>query len=404
MKTIGYFVPYFPTLSETFILREYLMLQRLGCPLAAAAYRPALEEQAQPQAAAAGRAFFYLRHRPPALTKLAALSGWLCHPRAMAGVPPELRAEVCDLMGYWRARNVGHVHVHFGNAGAEVPLAAARALGLPASLSLHAQDIFLTPAAELRRRLEQVIFAVTCTRFNADFLKQLAPAARIESLYHGLESPRPDTPPLFVFDTPPPPVRRETGLILAVGRLVANKGVDTLLRALALIPAATRAVIVGDGPERGPLETLARDLNLSDRVTFTGALPLTAIREWQLRATILAAPCRILPNADSDGIPNVIIEAMATGLPVIATPIRALGELIRDGGNGLLVPPDDEGALARAIAGLLADPARQATLAAGGRATVRDDFDLETNTARLLAWWADPARVENSCSAPAGEV
>jgi len=386
VTVLGYFIPQFPTLSETFILREYLMLGRLQVGLAPAAYQPTLEAQVQPAAARVARDFHYLRWQSPLNHGWTTLRRALVQPEALPRVPADRRGEVCLLAAHWQRRGVTHVHAQFGNAAADVPLHAAQLLGVPASLTLHAQDIFLSPPDELRRRLGMVRFATTCTQFNVDYLRRIAPEARIELLPYGLEAAEPGAEPLLAFDQPLPAVQRDAALVLAVGRLVANKGVDTLLRALALLPATTHAVIVGDGPERAALTALADELGLAGRVIFTGALPLAEIRAWYRRAGIFAAPCRVLPNTDSDGFPNVIIEALASEVPVVTTPIRGFGEYLRDGDNAVLIPPDDPAALARALAALQADPDRRASLAAAARQTVRTHFDLRTNTARLLAW------------------
>lgn len=343
--SIGFFIPAFPKLSETFILREYLELQRQGVALVPAAYQPAIEDAAQPEAQAAAADFCYLRQ--------------------------QRGDEVLLLAEHWRARGVTHAHIHFGNAGADVPLAAAATLGISASLSLHAQDIYLSPDIDLRRRLQQCAFSVTCTAFNrAELLRRTGVAEeKVRLLYHGVDLPE--------------PAQRTPGMpVVAVGRLVASKGFDLLVRALVELPDL-RGVIIGEGPEGAVLRQLAAACGVSDRMTFAGAQPFTRVRDEFAGALAAVVPSRVLADGDSDGIPNVLLEALAHGVPVVASGIRSIREAIRDGENGLLVPENDAAALAAALRRLAEEDGLAARLADGGRETVRRQFSLTGNVAQL---------------------
>ncbi len=344
---IGFFIPAFPKLSETFILREYRELQRQGMALVPAAYQPAIEDAVQPEAAAAAGDFFYLRQ--------------------------QRGDEVLLLAEHWRARGVTHAHIHFGNAGADVPLAAAAALGISVSLSLHAQDIYLSPDDDLRRRLQQCAFSVTCTAFNRyELLRRTGVAEeKVRLLYHGVEEPEGCT-------------RTPGDTVVAVGRLVASKGFDLLVRALAELPEL-RGVIIGDGPEGAALRQLAVKCGVAGRVTFAGAQPFARVREEFTRACAAVVPSRVLADGDSDGIPNVLLEAMAHGVPVVASGIRSIREAVGDGENGLLVPENAAPALATALRRLAEEDGLAARLADGGRTTVRRQFSLSGNVAHLRA-------------------
>lgn len=379
MLKLGYFVPHFPKLSETFILREYLMLRELGAELVPAALRPAVEAQVQPGAEQIERECFYLHHRPRSRQWLNQVAAKLRNRSAYGKIPAAIRGEACDLAAYWRQAQVRHIHIHFCYAMTDIPLMAAQLLGVNCSLSLHAQDLYLSPDADLQRRLRQTSFAVTCTEFNRNEIIRRCPdlaPGRIRHLYHGVEEMRGSghqapggAPPTF----------------LAVGRLVENKGFDLLLRALARQPSF-RAVIIGEGQCREEWEALAGAVGVAGRVDFLGALPTTAVQDWLAKVVALVAPCRVLANGDSDGIPNVILEALAAGTPVITTGIRSLKEIMRHGENGLVVPAEDDAALAAAMAGIAADEALRTRLTAGGRETVRQSFDLRRNVGQLLAW------------------
>ena len=142
-------------------------------------------------------------------------------------------------------------------------------------------------------------------------------------------------------------------------------------------------MIVGDGPERSTLEGLVHRLGLDGRVRLERARPQPEILDEYARAEIVALAPRVMADGDRDGIPNVILEAMAAGVPVVTTAVSALPEVITDDGTGLLVPPDDPDALAGALQGLLEDPARRERLGAAGREHVAAAFELGRAVAPL---------------------
>jgi glycosyltransferase involved in cell wall biosynthesis len=144
--------------------------------------------------------------------------------------------------------------------------------------------------------------------------------------------------------------------VLFVGNLVAVKGVDVLLKAWSRLAAAgvlgseDRLAIVGDGPERGRLQAQAEALGLGPRVAFAGAVAFAEVPRWMAASDVLCLPSR------SEGTPNVVVEALASGVPVVATRVGGVPELVRQGENGLLVPPEDAPALAEALASALVRP------------------------------------------------
>jgi len=375
--SIGFFVPYFPKLSETFILREYLMLRELGLRLVPTAYRPAIETNQQPMAETVLEECFYLDHQLPGAKEFS----WQCARfpgSSLDGISETVQSSIVALARYWQGCGVRHAHIHFGNEAAEIPLAAARLLGITCSLSLHAQDIYITPDEELERRLRQAVFAVTCTSFNRDELLRRCPDIspdRVRLQYHGVEVATRDEGRGV----------RDEKTFLAVARMVENKGFDVLLRAMVYLPEA-KAILIGDGPLRMAWEQLAVELGITERVTFTGARNLDVIEGYYRTVTAVVVPCRVLPDGDSDGIPNVLLEAMAAGVPVVTTDIRSLAEVMHDGDNGLVVVPNDARQLADAMRRLLHEPELRQRLIAGGRNTVERMFDLRRNMTELASW------------------
>jgi glycosyltransferase involved in cell wall biosynthesis len=172
------------------------------------------------------------------------------------------------------------------------------------------------------------------------------------------------------------PRRPAPGQLLYVGRLADKKGVDVLLQALAQVPDAHLSVL-GDGPDRAALQTLAARLHLDDRVTFAGRQPKAAVLQHLATATAVVIPSRVGSDGDQEGTPVVLMESMAAGVPVVASDLGGLGECVEDGRTGLLVPPGDVGALAEALQAVitgrvdLAEMGAQAAAEAAARLDIR---------------------------------
>ena len=274
-------------------------------------------------------------------------------------------------------RDVTWLHAHFLHTPASVTRYAATLLGLPWSGSAHAKDIWTTPEWEKREKLAACEWLVTCTATNRDHLAALAPAGRVELVYHGLDLQR----------FPPAPRRVPGGAvtILSVCRLVEKKGVDVLLDALARLPRRLdwRFVHVGGGPLADTMKRRARALGIADRVTWRGALTQEQVLQEYRAADIFALASRIARDGDRDGLPNVLAEAQSQGLPCVATRVAAIPELLRDGASAHLVEEGDHAAFAAALESLITQPARGRALGAAGEARVRAEFSLAANFERL---------------------
>ena len=400
----AYLLKRFPRLSETFVLNEMLELQRQGVELRIYALMDPLEKQAHPEAARLRAHIVYLhdpRRRLRSWSRLlggAFLQG-VSHPLgalrvvwALCSVHRSLPSLRHAIEGLWLARDlrrngVDHLHAHFIHSPAAVAYLAFLAAGPPFSVTAHAKDLYTTLPRNLRIRARAARFVITCTRFNAahleGLLSQSLPGAPpkgngIHVLYHGtdLKRFRPDRSGV------------EADRILSVGRLVSKKGFEDLVDALALIDTKglrVRADVYGGGPLRDELEVRANRSGLEGRLIFHGArLQDEIIAAYRRAAVFVLAPV-VTGDGDRDGIPNVLVEAMASGVPVVATRISGIPELITDGIDGLLVREHDPAALAGAIERLLRDPGLAARLGRAGRVRVERDFDLVANTRRLRA-------------------
>lgn len=388
-----------PRLSETFVARELCALEARGLSFLLVSLRHPTDPARHPDHERLRAKVLYLPeylYREP-LRVLRALRA----ASAMPGLFRALRAFLADLLRDLtpnRVRRFGqalvlaaelpstvrHLHAHFLHTPCSVARYTALLTGRGYSISAHAKDIWTTPAHEKRRKLDEAVFAVTCTRTNLEHLRALAPRARIELLYHGVDvarfapPPRP-RPPRDGRD-PDDPVR-----ILSVARAIPKKGLDVLLDALARLPRdlAWRFDHLGAGPLARELRDRARALGLEERILWHGARPQARVLELLHAADLFCLPARIAADGDRDGLPNALLEAMATGLPVVATPISAIPEAVEDGENGVLVPPEDPDALARAIARLARDPELRARLGAQARRLVLARFSDESGFDRL---------------------
>jgi glycosyltransferase involved in cell wall biosynthesis len=284
-----------------------------------------------------------------------------------------------------RAPEVGHLHAHYAHGSTTVAWLAARITGLPFSFTAHAKDVYsddLNPAGLLRRKLLAARFAVTCTGEGGEHLRGIAPEARVHVVYHGLND---DIQELV--DSDGAAARANGALrLLGVGRLVEKKGFDTFVEACAALRrdgVRFEATIAGpDGPHGAAVRERILALGLDDAIDLAGPLSQRELFDEYRRAAALCLPCRIV-GQDRDGIPNVLVEAMACATPVVTTGISGIPELVSDGVDGLLVPPDDPEALAGAIRALDGDRGFAECLGAAARATVRDRFDGDRLAFRL---------------------
>jgi glycosyltransferase involved in cell wall biosynthesis len=391
---LAYLLKRFPRLSETFVLNEMLELQRQGVALRIYALMDPMESQVHPEAARLQTHVVYLHDRRRKLRSWFRLLGGallqaLSHPGgglrvawALCSVHRSLPSLRHAIEGLWLARDlrrhdVGQLHAHFIHSPAAVAYLAFLAGGPPFSVTAHAKDLYTTLPRNLRIRASAARFVITCTRFNAAYLTGIV-SKGTHVVYHGTDLQR----------FSPDRSHVEPHRILSVGRLVSKKGFKDLVDALALLQTKglrIRADIYGGGPLRHELEARARRLGLDGRLTFHGARMQDEILQAYRRATVFVLAPIVTDDGDRDGIPNVLVEAMASGVPVIATKISGIPELITDGIDGLLVSAHDPPALAGAIERVLSESELATQLGRAGRRRVEGDFDLIANTRRLRA-------------------
>jgi len=382
----------YPRVSETFIAHELAALERRGLPLHIVSLRRPYDALTHPVHATVRAEVTYLPeylYEAPgrvlaghvrALARgprryLRALGLWL---RDVARDPTPNRGRRFGQAGVLAgelAAEAAHLHAHFLHTPASVARYAATMAGLDYSLAGHAKDVWTTPDWELRAKLEEARFTVTCTAASRARLDALAPG-RVELVYQGLDRGLFAAPPTFGSrrdgTDPGEPVR-----LLVVGRFQPKKGYPTLLDAVARVRAEVRLTVVGYGPLATVLRARAEALGLSSRVTWAGALDQPAVRARYRASDLLVLASEVAPDGDRDGLPNVVVEALSQGLPVIATRAGAIPELVIDGVHGQLVPPGDAAALAAAIEQLAPDPDARHRMGAAGIARVTAGWDLD---------------------------
>ncbi len=255
---------------------------------------------------------------------------------------------------------------------------------LPFSFTAHAKDIYLpklNPRDLLQLKLRRAKFVVTCTGANHHHLQEVsAQSAQIHTIYHGVDTAR--------FAPLVDRLASEIPTILSVGRFVEKKGFPFLIEACRIIrdhgvPFHCR--IVGEPDEQTDLvQDLIRRYDLEKEVAIRPGVSQAGLCTIYQEATVFVLPCHIVDNGDRDGIPNVLAEAMASGIPVISTAVSGIPEIVEDRRNGLLVAPRDPEALAKAIEELLLDPDFRHSLAQAGRETICRIFDSAKTTKRLF--------------------
>ena len=259
---------------------------------------------------------------------------------------------------------------------------ASMLTGIPFSFTAHAYDIYSNDVdlEHLRGKIEQAKFVVTVSGYNRDFLVRRlgTPAAdKVCALHNGVDLQR---------FSPDPGVKRDDGLVLAVGRLIEKKGFSSLIEACHTLldrGHRFRCEIVGDGELRGCLEQQVRDLRLTGIVKLVGSRSQEELLTYYRRATVVVLPAVVAGNGDRDALPTVLLEAMACGAPVVASRLTGIPEIVDSGLNGLLVESGDTDGLGRAIDRLLVAPDLREQFGISARAKAERCFDLRENVTEL---------------------
>jgi colanic acid/amylovoran biosynthesis glycosyltransferase len=393
---VGYVLKMYPRLSETFILDEILGLEEAGAAVSVYSLRPPTEGRFHPDvsrvhgdvhylpdfaSSSALQAFRTLRDLGPGSE--AALDRALRFLDRLAAKQPSLLVQGLELASAARRDGVEHLHAHFMTVAAQTAYLAHLFTGLPFTVTAHAKDVYRrTVDREVFREIaEAAAGIVTVCEYNRRYILDRlleGNAARVVRIYNGI--------PLDA--VPAGPRSREGHLILGVGRLVEKKGYDVLLEACRILVDRgihLRCLVIGDGDQREPLLNLRGRLGLEGVVEFPGSMPRNRILEWMQRARVLVAPCVTGEDGNRDALPTVALEALASGLPVVSTPVGGIPEIVEHGVEGLLVPERDPRALADALRALLSDEVMWTRLSRAARAKAALRFDRRKNLPELIS-------------------
>lgn len=391
----------YPRLSETFIAQELLGLEKAGLSLEIVALRRPTDAHQHEVHAEIKAAVRYL---PEYLRDDAGrVFRGLCRSLKYRGF---YRALWTLMIDFWhdrtrnRIRRFGQamvlaaewpkdaqwLHAHFIHTPASVAAYASIITGIPWTGSAHAKDIWTSSDWELRRKLTQARWVVTCTMTGFERLKLLSgDEPRVHLSYHGLDLQR-FSQFMGTRSDADGRVPENPVVIVSVGRAVEKKGYHVLLKALALLrpKLAFRFVHIGGGEQLGGLKALCSSLGLDAYVEWKGAQPQAEVLALYHTANIFALACKIAEDGDRDGLPNVLVEACSQGLVCVSTNVSGIPELLTNDVNGLLVEPDDPQAMAKAIERLIRDPQLRQRLGDAAEKRVRGNFDYHSSVLHLV--------------------
>ncbi len=402
VRRVGYVLKRYPRYSETFIVNEILAHEAAGLEVEIFALRPPNDQHFQD---AISRVRARVNYLPSEGLKASDLWAEIEQTsEVLPGLWTALKVargeDVCDLYQAVRLarevklKGIDHLHAHFATVATSVARLAARFAQLPYTFTAHAKDIFhhSVQPAEMRRKLKEAAAVLTVSDFNRAYLQRTygPAAARVERIYNGLELER------FPYQAP----LERPSRIVAVGRLVEKKGFADLIEACAILASRDcrfECHIIGVGPLESQLQAQIERAGLQAQVQLLGPRPQREVIDEVQSAAVLVAPCVVASDEDRDGLPTVLLEAMALGTPCISTDVTGIPEVIRDGETGLLVPQRNPLALSTAIVQMLSQPAHRAKLAEQARRLIETHFDSHRNAAQLRAifqqaagerkWW-----------------
>lgn len=391
--TLGVLLKGYPRISETFISNEIRLLEELGFKVRIISMRSPRETFAH---ASVGRIKARVDYLPERILSkhLPALCGHnICQairrPRPYRAAlklawrrwrRTRKSATIKHLLqaGYLnhkllRGSDCHHLHAHFAHSPTSVALFGSVMGGLSFSFTAHAKDIYTSDPQQLAEKAAAARFVATCTAYNRDYLREIAPhvTTPVYLNYHGIDLH------LFRHNERNPDAVAPFH-ILTVARLTPKKGLGTVYRALRLLKdrgIAFRHTLIGDGEQKAEILDLRRKLGLEAESTLLGTRPHEDVCRCFQEADLFVLGCELARNGDRDGIPNVILESMAMGVPVVTTRFSAIPEAIRSAHNGLLVEPERPTEMAEAMITALTQSTLRAQMIANGLQTVTERFD-----------------------------
>lgn len=398
--SVAYVLLRFPHLTETFVAEEIRSLQRMGTSVRVFSLLESRENLVHPVSRELlphvcyvpglrapslwGAQIWFLLRDPVRYSTL--LWRLVSQPAPDPFFLP--KRFVTFLKAVWVAkelerRSVQLVHAHFAWLPAAAGVIVSQLLDLPLTVTTHAFDIYSVQNDLLKLTTRLADRVITISEFNRQAMLRMIPnlrAKQIEVIHCGID--------LDAFQGTARPTNGRTIQITSVGSLIPKKGHQYLIQACGELGRKGldyQCRIVGDGALKQPLRALISDLGLNERIVLTGPQSQTWIRDRLRETDLFVLPCVVAEDGERDGIPVVMMEALAMNVPVVSTPVSGIPELIRHEETGLLVPERDAGALAAAIVRLVTDRSLRCRLTANGRALVESEYNISDNANRLAA-------------------
>ncbi|AUC61593.1 Glycosyltransferase [Cyanobacterium sp. HL-69] len=385
---VGYVLKRYPRYSETFVVSEILAHEAAALEIQIFALHPPLDGHFQDIIAKVRSPVTYLFSHD-----LRGSTLWDVFDKASYVIPNFWQKlefaqgedvhrlhKAIQLACIAREQNFTHLHAHFATSATVVARLASHFAEIPYTFTTHAKDIFhesVVPT-EYASKLTDAAAAVTISKYNLDYLQQTygAAAQKVQLIYNGLDLQR------YEFASP----QHRPAKIVAVGRLVEKKGFGVLIDACQIL--RERGVIftceiAGAGEEELNLRQQIEKLGLQEQVKLLGIRPQGEVTKLMQSASVMAAPCVVGGDSNKDGLPTVLLEAMALGTPCISTNLTGIPEVLRHRETGLMVEQNDPIALAEAIAQLLENADLRVELATQARQLMEQKFDIHRNAAKL---------------------
>jgi glycosyltransferase involved in cell wall biosynthesis len=414
---VGYVLKRFPRFSETFILNEILALERRGVEvLVFSLMRPPEEPRHHYLEQLQARVIYLPGTRDtariclgdavggakPAGIRLESVlpRGSEPLPGLLAGKSPVEATHLVQQAGVLASlaavAGVEHLHAHFASNATLVSLLASRISGIPFSFTAHARDIYHTYTDKQTddtiraARIREAAFVATVSDYNRRHLQELVSRNHrcdIRRLYNGIDQSR--------FNGGKKQGTHDPFRFVGVGRLVEKKGFGYLVDAcfqLRDLDLRFQCRIIGDGPERHDLQERIDRFDLGDWVEILEPQPQEQLVGTLEDADAMVLPCVVAKSGDRDGLPTVLLEAMAMGLPLISTEVAGVPEIIEHGKTGYVVPPENASLLAAVMQSMIRFPDKTLRMGRLGRARGESMFNLDTNAGILGDWFAESAR------------
>lgn len=390
---LGYILKGYPRISETFISNEILLLEKMGFKLRLFPMRQPRESFCHASVKEIKAKVDYLPtelfldfsrlispniflavKRPANYLKtLNYAAEGIRNQKGLATLKHLLQAGYLTNNVLLKDENIVHLHGHFAHSPTSVTLFASLLSGTPFSFTAHAKDIYTSKKDKLKRKIDRARFVTTCTSHNEEYLKNLAgnSSTPISCIYHGIDIGMFHHQKQKIHPTPP-------YQLLTIARLTEKKGLPTLYRALKILHEQNfpfNHTLIGDGDDKEKILTLISSLTLNKICKWIGTQPHEEVLRHFRKSDLFVLACEIAQSGDRDGIPNVLVESLAMGVPALSTEVSAIPEILLNGKTGLTVPPSDPEALAQAIIRMVQDEDLRQKLITNGRQYVEKEFD-----------------------------